>query len=324
MNTQNRKMNLSQAFAQLTKNKDSLASRFLKSLKRDYWLYIFLLPPLIWYLVFCYAPMGGIVVAFKKYTGFSSIADSPWVGLKWFKQFFSSYYSTTIIRNTILLSLYQLAVFILPIIFALFVNEVRNEKLKKTVQTIMYAPHFISMVVLVSMVNLFFNADFGLINSMIEFFGGESHSFLTDPNAYRHLYVWSGVWQQLGWSSIIYVAALSSVDPGLHEAATLDGASRLQRIRHINIPTILPTIVIMLIMRVGQIMSVGGDKALLMLNNLNGETAELISTYVYNMGLIGGDYGLATAVDMFTSVINLCMLLLVNWISSKISETSLF
>ena len=177
---------------------------------------------------------------------------------------------------------------------------------------------------MVSILTLFFNGDYGLVNQAIEALGGESHSFLTDPNAYRHLYVWSTVWQQLGWNSVIYVAALSSVDPGLHEAATLDGASRFQRIIHINIPTILPTIIIMLIMRVGHIMSVGGDKAILMLNDLNAETAELISTYVYTRGIVGGDYGIGTAVGLFTNVVNLIMLLIVNKISSKVSETSLF
>jgi len=294
-----------------------------KNIKKDYWLYIFVIPAMIWYAVFCYAPMGGIVTAFKKFTGFSSVADAPWVGLKWFEQFFASYYSKTIIRNTIIVSLYSLSTFILPIIFALLINEVAHERLKKTIQTIMYAPHFISMVVMVSILSLFFNGDYGLINQMIEALGGESHSYLTDPNAYRHLYVWSGVWQQLGWNSVIYVAALSAVDPSLHEAASLDGATRIQRIIHINIPTIMPTIVIMLIMRVGNIMSVGGDKAILMLNSLNAETAELIATYVYNRGLLAGDYGIGTAVGLFTNVINLIMLLTVNWISSKISETSL-
>lgn len=299
-------------------------SPLIKSVKRDYWLYIFLIPCLVWYAVFCYAPMGGIVVAFKKYTGFSSIADSPWVGLRWFEEFFNSYYATTIIRNTIVLSLLSISTFIIPIIFALMVNEIVQPRLKKTIQTIVYAPHFISIVVLVSMINLFFNTDFGVVNKAIEFFGGQPQSFLTDPTLYRGMYVWSGVWQEFGWESIIYVAALSAVDPALHEAAMLDGASKMQRMIRINIPTIMPTIIIMLIMRVGSIMTIGGDKALLMLNNLNADTAELISTYIYSRGLIDGDYGLTTAVGLFTNVVNLTLLLTVNWISSKVSETSLF
>ena len=299
-------------------------SPLIKSVKRDYWLYIFLIPCLVWYAVFCYAPMGGIVVAFKKYTGFSSIADSPWVGLRWFEEFFNSYYATTIIRNTIVLSLLSISTFIIPIIFALMVNEIVQPKLKKTIQTVVYAPHFISIVVLVSMINLFFNTDFGIVNKAIEFFGGQPQAFLTDPGLYRGMYVWSGVWQEFGWESIIYVAALSAVDPALHEAAMLDGASKMQRMIRINIPTIMPTIIIMLIMRVGSIMTIGGDKALLMLNNLNADTAELISTYIYSRGLIDGDYGLTTAVGLFTNVVNLTLLLTVNWISSKVSETSLF
>lgn len=313
-----------QKTAAVTLQGQGFGKRLLRSIRRDYWLYIFLIPCLVWYAIFCYAPMGGIVVAFKKYTGFSSIADSPWVGLKWFKEFFNSYYATTIISNTIILSLLSICTFIIPIIFALMVNEITQPKLKKSIQTIVYAPHFISIVVLVSMINLFFNTEFGIVNKAIEFFGGEAHSFLTDPDSYRGLYVWSGVWQQFGWDSIIYVAALSAVDPALHEAATLDGASKLQRMIHINIPTIMPTIVIMLIMRVGSIMTIGGDKALLMLNNLNSSTAELISTYVYSRGLVGGDYGLTTAVGLFTNVVNLIMLLIVNKISAKVSDTSLF
>lgn len=177
---------------------------------------------------------------------------------------------------------------------------------------------------LVSMINLFFNTDFGIVNKAIEFFGGQPQAFLTDPGLYRGMYVWSGVWQEFGWESIIYVAALSAVDPALHEAAMLDGASKMQRMIRINIPTIMPTIIIMLIMRVGSIMTIGGDKALLMLNNLNADTAELISTYIYSRGLIDGDYGLTTAVGLFTNVVNLTLLLTVNWISSKVSETSLF
>lgn len=310
--------------ARLETTKDNFWFILGRAIKRDGWLYLFLIPTLIWYVIFCYAPMGGIVTAFKKYTGLTTVADAPWVGFKWFEQFFNSYFAKTVIRNTLIISLYSLSTFILPIIFALLVNEIAHERIKKTLQTIMYAPHFISVVVMVSILTLFFNGDYGLVNQAIEAFGGEAQSFLTDPKAYRHLYVWSTVWQQLGWNSVIYVAALAAVDPGLHEAATLDGASRFQRIIHINIPTILPTIIIMLIMRVGQIMSVGGDKAILMLNQLNAETAELISTYVYNRGIVGGDYGIGTAVGLFTNVVNLIMLLIVNKISSKVSETSLF
>lgn len=293
-------------------------------MKRNWWMYAFVLPTIIWYIIFHYVPMGGIVIAFKRYTGVKTIWESRWVGLKWFESFFNSHYCTTIIRNTLVLSLYGLATFPLPIIFALVINEMKNPKVKKLVQTITYAPHFISVVVLVSMINLFFTTQNGFINNIIEFFGGEPFDFLTSSKAFPHMYVWSDVWQSLGWNCIIYVAALSSVDPALHEAAEIDGASRMQRIFHINLPSIMPTIAIMLIMKVGHIMSVGADKVLLMKNDLNADTAEVINTFVYNRGLLNGDYSYSAAVGLFVNVINLIMLLSVNQVSKKITETSLF
>lgn len=297
--------------------------KLIQHFKSYFWLYLFIVPTLIWYAIFCYAPMGGIIIAFKRYTGAASIWESKWVGFRWFKSFFNSFYAETTIRNTLTLSLYGLATFPLPIIFALMINEVNNAKFKKTVQTIMYAPHFISTVVLVSMMNIFF-ADKGLVNQLMQTLGLERVKFLTSPEAYPHLYTWSFVWQNLGWNCIIYVAALSSVDPALHEAATLDGASRLQRICHINLPSILPTIVVTLIMRVGNIMTSNTDKSLLMMNNLNADASEVIGTFVYSRGLIDSNYGYATAVGLFTNVINLILLLLVNKISEKVTQTSLF
>lgn len=299
------------------------SQKLIQHFKSYFWLYLFILPTLLWYIVFCYAPMGGIIIAFKRYTGALSMWESKWVGLKWFKSFFSSYYFETIIRNTLVLSFYSLAGFPLAIIFALMINEIGNAKFKKTIQTIMYAPHFISTVVLVSMINIFF-APSGLVNMGLEALGLGTFDFLTNPDAFPHMYVWSGVWQGLGWSCIIYISALSGVDPALHEAATLDGASRLQRIWHINVPCILPTIVITLIMRVGNIMSSNTDKVLVMLNDLNADTAEIIGTFVYKRGLLGGNYSYATAVGLFTNICNLILLLTVNKISSKVSETSLF
>lgn len=309
------------------KKKEKLQSKkgsFLIYMKKNWWLYMFVLPTLIWYFVFHYIPMGGVVIAFKRYTGILSIWDSPWVGLKWFKSFFKSYYATTIIRNTLALSFYTLLTFPLPIAFALVLNEVRHKRVKQVIQTITYAPHFISTVVLVSMLNLFFSPTTGFINHIIEMLGGTAFDFMTSTTAFPHMYVWSGVWQNLGWDCIIFVAALAGVDPSLHEAAEIDGATRMQRIIHINIPTILPTIIIMLIMKVGHIMTVGADKVLLMMNDLNAETAQVISTYVYERGLIGGDYSYSAAVGLFVNVINLIMLLTVNKISAKVTETSLF
>ena len=309
------------------KKKENLQSKkgsFLNYMKKNWWLYMFVLPTLIWYIVFHYVPMGGVVIAFKRYNGVLSIWDSPWVGFKWFKSFFNSYYATTIIRNTLVVSFYSLMTFPLPIAFAMVLNEVKHKKVKQVIQTITYAPHFISMVVLVSMLNLFFSPSNGFVNHIIEALGGTSFDFMTSNAAFPHMYVWSGVWQNLGWDCIIYVAALAGVDPSLHEAAEIDGATRMQRIIHINIPTILPTIVIMMIMRVGHIMSVGADKVLLMKNDLNADTAQVIATYVYERGLLSGDYSYSAAVGLFVNVINLIMLITVNKISAKVTETSLF
>ena len=283
-------------------------SSFLKSIKKNYWLYLFVLPTIIWYIVFHYIPMGGVVIAFKRYNGVLSIWDSPWVGLKWFKSFFNSFYSTTIIKNTMVLSFYTLLTFPLPIMLALLLNELKSKKVKQVVQTIMYAPHFISMVVLVGMLNLFFAYDGGFINNIIELLGGTPYHFLTSSSVFPHMYVWSGVWQGIGWSCIIYVSALAGVDLSLHESAMIDGATRMQRIIYINVPTILPTIVITLILRVGNIMSVGADKVILMKNDLNADTAQIIGTYVYERGLLSGDYGYAAAVGLFVNVVNLIML----------------
>lgn len=304
--------------------KKSWSRALADSFKRNYWLYLFILPALIYYIVFHYAPMGGVIIAFKRYTGAVSIWESKWVGLKWFKSFFKSFYASRTIKNTLAISLYTLLTFPLSIILALIFDEVRNKHYKSFAQTIMYAPHFISTVVLVSMLSLFFNPNFGFVNKIIEFFGGEARDFMTDPGAFRHLYVWSGVWQTVGWNCIIFVSALSAVDPSLHEAASLDGASRLQRIFHIKLPTIAPTIIIMLIMRVGHIMTVGVDKVLLMKNDLNSATAETIGTFVYSRGLISGDFSYAAAVGLFENLINFTLLIIVNKISKKVSDTSLF
>jgi len=294
-----------------------------KNLYKYRWLYAFVLPAILWYVLFCYLPMGGIYIAFTRYKGVGNYWDAKFVGLKWFKSFFGSHYAETIIGNTLKLSLYSMCTFPIPIIIALLFNEIKNEKFKKTTQTIMYAPHFISLVVMVTMMRLFF-AHNGIVNNVVEALGGDRIQFITSVKAYPHLFIWSGVWQGLGWNTIIYVAALSAVDPGLHEAATLDGASRIQRIRHINLPTIAPTIIITLIMRVGSLMNVSTDKGILMKNELNSKASEIIGTFVYSRGLLSGDMGYSTAVGLFTNVINLILLLSVNWISGKVSETSLF
>lgn len=305
-------------------NAQGKRQKFLRNWKKNYWLYLFVLPTVIWYLVFQYAPMGGIVIAFKRYNGVRSIMESPWVGFKWFKEYFESYYFWTTLRNTLVLSFYNLATFPCSIILALVLNEIKHKRIKQTMQTIMYAPHFISTVVLVSMLNLFFAKDSGFINTFIVALGGERFDFMTSTVAYPHLYVLSGLWQNLGWNCIIYIAALAGVDPSLHEAAMIDGATRLQRIIHINIPSILPTISIMLIMSVGHILNTSADKAILMKNELNAETAHIIGTYVYERGLISGDYSYGAAVGLFVNVINFIMLVSVNKITKKITDTGLF
>ena len=293
-------------------------------LKKNYWLYLFAIPALIWLIIFCYIPMGGIVIAFKRYNGAYSIWESRWVGFKWFESFFKSYYFERTIVNTLRLSLYNLLTFPLPIILALMLNELRNERIKTTIQTVLYTPHFISIVVVCSMISLFFAQDTGFITKIIASMTGTSPTWLTDADAFPHIYVWSGVWQQLGWNCVIYVAALSGIDPSLHEAAAIDGASRLQRILHINLPSIIPTIMITLILRVGQILSVGADKVLLLTNGLNKETSLTIGLLVYERGIVSGDFSYATAVGLFTNIINLILVLTVNSISRKVSQTSLF
>lgn len=307
----------------LPDRKSTKWTKLKRNLKKNAWLYAFVLPTIVWYILFCYLPMGGIYMAFTRYRGVGSFWDAKFVGLKWFESFFSSAYAETTIKNTLTLSLYSLATFPIPIIIGLFFNEIKNEKFKKVTQTIMYAPHFVSLVVLVAMMNLFF-AQSGLVNNVIEALGGTRIAFMSSVKAYPHMFIWSGVWTGLGWNTIIYVAALSSVDPGLHEAATLDGASRIQRIIHINLPTIMPTVIITLIMRVGSLMNVSTDKGILMKNDLNIAASEIIGTFVYERGLISGDFSYSTAVGLFTNVVNLILLLSVNAISKKVSDTSLF
>lgn len=300
--------------------KKSVFSRIAK----DYQLYLLVLPALIWYVLFAYVPMYGVQIAFKDYSGALGILGSPWVGIKHFKSFFRSYYAWTLIKNTVVLSLYSMAAgFPIPIILSLMLNEVKSPGRKKFAQTVLYAPHFISLVVLVGMLNLFFSAK-GPIDTLRMAMGLESVNYLTSPGAFRHLYVWSGVWQEAGWGCVIYLAALSGVDPGLHEAAMIDGASRFQRIWHINLPCLLPTATILLIMNAGSVLSVGFDKAFLMQNDLNMKTSNVISTYIYNRGLVKQDYSFSTAVGLMNNLINFFMVLLVNKIAKALSDTSLF
>ena len=288
---------------------------------------MFLLIPVAYILIFAYYPMLGIQIAFKKYSAVGGIWGSKWVGLANFQKFFKSYQFQRVLANTLRLSLYSLVFgFPVPILFALLANTVNSARYKKITQTIVNLPHFISVVVLVSMVNQVFGSRtglYGLIGQALT--GSYPPDLFADANSFQHLYIWSGVWQNFGWNAIIYIAALTSVSPDLHEAAQIDGASRLQRVIHIDFPSILPTIVIMLILRVGQIMNIGFEKTFLMQNSLNLARSEVISTYVYKQGLTGKtDFSYSTAINLFNSVINMVLITSVNWISRKVGETSLW
>ena len=294
-------------------------------MRRNWVLYLLLLPALIYIIIFNYAPMYGIQIAFRNFTFADGITGSKWVGLKWFRLFFSSAKCWPLIRNTLIISFYSLlAGFPVPILLALMLHNIPSRKFKRMAPTITYLPHFISLVVVVGMISCFTSINSGWINTLIEAFGGERVYLMGKPEYYRHLYVWSGVWQEAGWGAIIYMAALTGVAPELHEAATIDGASKLQRIRHIDLPAILPTITIMLIMRCGSIMSVGFDKSYLMMNDLNMDVSEVIATYTYKMGLLSGKYSYSSAISLFNNVINFVFLTAVNKLSKLISGNSLW
>jgi putative aldouronate transport system permease protein len=284
-----------------------------------------MIPAFVFVAIFNYGPMYGVQIAFRNYMGVLGVMGSPWVGFTHFTNFINGFFFTTLFRNTLVLSVYELvAGFPLPIILALMINELRDTRFRKTVQTILYAPWFISTVVLVGMINSLFSPSMGIVNHFREFIGLERVFYIVQPTVFRHMYVWSGVWQGVGWSSIIYVAALSSVDPQLHEAAVIDGASRIKRIWYINIPTISPTIIILLILAIGNIISIGWEKVFLMQNDLNVGVSEVISTFVYKRGIINTNYSFAAAVGLFNNVANIIMLVIANFFARKVSQTSLF
>lgn len=288
-------------------------------------LYVFLLPALVGLILFSYVPMYGIQLAFKEYNPIQGILGSPWVGLSHFTRFFNSPQFKTLLTNTLAISIYAMVVgFPIPIILALGLNQLGNLRFKKAVQTITYAPFFISTVVLVGILNIFLSTDGGLINQIIGLFGKEPVLFMGESSMWRHIYVWSGIWQSMGWNAVIYIAALSGVSPELHEAAIMDGATKMQRIIHIDIPTILPTIVITLILNCGSVMGIGFEKAYLMQNALNLSVSEIISTYIYKVGLVSADYGFSTAVGLFNSVINCILLVTVNKVAKKMGQSSIW
>lgn len=296
-----------------------------KRMLQNWELYIFIAPAFFFFLIFSYGPMYGIQIAFKNFIPTMGITGSPWVGFDHFTRFFDSYYFWDLMWNTLSISLYELAVgFPIPIILALAFNEMRNGVFKKWAQTVTYAPHFISVVVMAGMIITFLSPSSGIIVNLIEGLGFSAPEFLTDPRWFKTMYVFSGVWQSAGWGTIIYLAALSGVDPGLHEAAVIDGASRFQRVRHINIPVLIPTMTILLILNIGSLLGVGFEKILLLQNPLNMESSDVISTFVYRSGLVDAQYSFSTAIGLFNSIINAILLIVVNQIVRRTSENSLW
>lgn len=295
------------------------------SIRRNWDLYLLISPVIIYFIVFHYAPMYGVQIAFKNFYVSRGIWGSSWIGFDHFTRFFKSYHFWTLIKNTVGINLYQLAVsFPIPILLALMMNELKSEHFKKTLQTVTYAPHFLSTVVLVGMLTAFLSPSNGVINELVKFFGGEPIYFMTEPKWFKTIYVLSGVWQNAGWGSIVYMAALAGIDTQLYEAAIVDGATKFQRIKHVTIPGILPTAITLLILDVGRMMSVGFEKAFLMQNDLNKQASDVISTYVYRIGLVGSEFSFSAAVGLFNSIINFVLLVVVNRISRKLSETSLW
>lgn len=297
---------------------------FWEGVRRSAPLYLLMLPSIIIFLLFTYYPMYGIVIAFKDFTPAEGILGSPWAGWKYFQQFFNSYQFWPTIRNTLVISFYTILVtFPLPIVLALLCNQMHAKRFKKFFQVSTYLPHFISTVVMCGMIILFLSPSTGIIARLVGLLGFKLPNLMGMDSAFPHIYVWTEAWQHVGWDSILYIATLSAVDPTLYEAATMDGANKWHKVAHIDFPALLPTATIMFIMRMGSVMSVGFEKVYLLQNPLNSATSEILSTYVYKMGLISNQYSLSAAIGLFNNVINLILLIAVNQIAKKISDTSL-
>lgn len=301
-----------------------LRRTIINDLKRNKYIYFMLLPVLLYYILFCYAPMYGNLMAFTDYNPAKGVFGSKWVGIAHFIEFFKGYYFGRVVLNSVLLGIYNLIfVFPAPILLALLINEVGNRHIKKLTQTISYLPHFVSITVVVGMMFDFFARD-GLVNNILGIIGIPSNLYMIKPEWFRTLFISSDIWQNIGWDSIIFFAAIVGVDQEIYEAAIVDGAGRLKQALHVTLPCILPTIIIMLIIRAGGVMSVYFEKVLLMYSPLTYETADVINTYVYRKGILGFDYGYAAAVGLFNSVINFILLISANSISRKVSETKLW
>lgn len=301
-------------------------SDFPKWFFRKGWLlYLFFLPVALYYIIFHYAPMYGVIIAFKDFGVFLGIRNSPWVGLKHFQDFFSSVYFVRLIRNTFLLSFQSVLFgFPVPIIFALLLNELADVHYRSVVQSLSYIPHFISTVVVAGLVISFLAPSTGVVNETLRILGQKRIDFMRDPKWFRFVYVASGIWQEMGWGSIIYFAGLSSIDPQLYEAAQMDGAGRMRKIWHISLPGILPIIMTLLLLNLGRLMTVGFEKVFLLYNEATYETADVISTYVYRSGLVYQQYSFAAAVGLFNSVVTLILLTMFNTVARRVSEYSLW
>lgn len=296
-----------------------------KYVKRNYILYLCLVPGILYYLIFCYAPMGGLVIAFKDYNIFQGIFISPWVGLKYFKQLFALPNFYSVVRNTLTLNLLSLVVgFPMPIILSLMLNEVRSKYFKKFSQSLLYIPHFMSWIVLAGIIKGLLATRTGFVNQMITFFGGEEIFFLGNTTWWIVVYIISGIWQSAGWGTIVYMAALTGIDQTLYEAAMIDGAGRFKRMIHITIPGIMPTITIMLIIRMGNLLSIGFEQPMALYNSLVAEVAEVISTYTYTIGIERAQYSLTTAFGFLQSVINMLMIISANRIVKKLGGEGLY
>lgn len=309
----------------ISKKKMPFRHRLARDLKKNWLLWVMFIPVLAYYIIFSYIPMYGITLAFKNYKAKLGILGSPWIGFDYFERFFSSYNFVNLIKNTLGISVYTLVVgFPIPIIFALLLNYLRLHKLKKVVQMVSYVPYFISTVVICGMMSVFLSTRFGVVNFVLNKLGFETISFLTEPSLFKDIYVWSGVWQGMGFSAIIYISALAGVDYQLHEAAIIDGASKVQRIWHVDIPSIKSTIIMLLILNLGSLMNVGFEKVYLLMNDMNSTEADIISTYTYRVGMQQNDYGYSTAVGLFNTVINLFLLITANTVSRKVTSESLW
>ncbi len=308
------------------KNKEhDMKEKVIKNLKKHYQLYLLLLPSAILLFCFAYLPMVGIVIAFQKYSPALGFFKSPFVGMANFMQYFRSYQFGVTIKNTLVLSLYSILVgFPLPILLALMCNQMKTKMFKKVFQVITYLPHFISTMVMCGLILIFLSPSTGLFANIFRLFGQEFPNLMSSVTGFKHVYVWSDIWQHLGWDSIIYLAALAGIDPTYYEAATVDGASTLQKIRYIDIPMILPTAMVLLVLRAGSILGIGFEKVFLLQNVQNIMSSEIISTYVYKMGMQSMQYSLSTAIGLFNTVVNVIVLVLVNLMAKKLTDSSLF